>query len=412
MKKIMEKNKILKNLNSATDFDEIRPSKKFVLEVRQNKRNFINSESLDEQTKNDRLDKHGLKNTNYQSELSNSSVKNIKSRSQIKFYRDLSSCRKSTPIQDFNDYSVFDGDSTIKNVITKCIGDIDYFKLIDKNSDDCNLPENQHKSNCKNKTNNRNSNDSKQNSFHPQNETISAKKIHPLNQYAQSVSYLNTFIRENSYKREKSEHISNYSPFISKFHQGNTLMKNESKSESNLRSSSSPSIKRPETIQNLIINSYLMKSVANLELYLNPSVKKHIFAQNFYYGIKMPTHNHYNMNRLYGNTPNHSFYGSKPKLETRFSSYQKKIEDFSQPKMQYTPRVERKYNFIGVEEVDPKKYAAQYGSELVNTSKLPNLEITKWAETNKNYIFPFNTRLASKKHSSNKKYLPPKRNFA
>ena len=40
MNKIMEKYKILKNLNSATDFDEIRPSKKFVLEVRQNKRNF------------------------------------------------------------------------------------------------------------------------------------------------------------------------------------------------------------------------------------------------------------------------------------------------------------------------------------------------------------------------------------
>ena len=69
-----------------------------------------------------------------------------------------------------------------------------------------------------------------------------------------------------------------------------------------------------------------------------------------------------------------------------------------QPTMQHAPRVERKYNLIGVEEVDPKIYAAQYGSELVNTSKLPNLEITKWAETNKNYIFPYNSRLASRKH--------------
>ncbi len=63
--------------------------------------------------------------------------------------------------------------------------------------------------------------------------------------------------------------------------------------------------------------------------------------------------------------------------------------------------LDKDYELITTEQ----KYAAQYGSELVNTSKLPNLEITKWAETNKNYIFPFNTRLASKKHSSNKKYL-------
>jgi hypothetical protein len=393
---MMKENKCLQSSNSAIDFDATGPSRKIALEASQIA-NFMNSKSLNEQSciefiknslntysNNDRLDKHGLKNTNHRDQLSNSSVKNIELKSQIKFYEDLNSCRKSTPIQDFSDYSLFDGDNTIKNVIKKCIGEIGYFKSITKNSDGCNSPENQHKNYCKNNANNQNSNDIKQKSYRSQNETISAMK-----QYAQSVSYLNTFIRENSELR------SNCSPIRSKFYQGNISMKNKSKSEPKFRLSLSPSIKKTDTAQNLTNNSYVMKSGSNLTSYFNAIANKHSLGQNVYYGIKMPTYNHYKMNHFYGNKPN-----------------QKKIrkEDFPQPKMQYTPRVERKYNFIGVEEVDPKKYAAEYGSELINTSKLASLEITKWAA--KNYILPSNTRLVSKKHSNNKKYSPPNRNFA
>jgi hypothetical protein len=175
-----------------------------------------------------------------------------------------------------------------------------------------------------------------------------------------------------------------------------------------------PSIKKPDSMQNLITNNNYLKNVTNLAPNFHPIVNQHPFAQNVYYGIRMPTYNHYNMNRLYGNAAKHDtpfnnnpHNGSRPKLETRFMSNQNNLENnfmnffhppLPQPTMQHAPIVERKYNLIGVEEVDPKKYAAQYGSELVNTSKLPNLEITKWAETNKNYIFPYNSRLASRKH--------------
>jgi hypothetical protein len=61
------------------------------------------------------------------------------------------------------------------------------------------------------------------------------------------------------------------------------------------------------------------------------------------------------------------------------------------------PQTVRKHNFIGVEVVDPKKYIRKHESELINNSQLPNLDITKWVELNKNDILPSNARLVSKK---------------
>jgi len=70
----------------------------------------------------------------------------------------------------------------------------------------------------------------------------------------------------------------------------------------------------------------------------------------------------------------------------------------NQANLQNIPTIQRKYNFIGVEQVDPNKYISKYDSELVNNSKLPNFEITTWAYSNKNKILPHNTRLVSKKN--------------
>jgi len=45
------------------------------------------------------------------------------------------------------------------------------------------------------------------------------------------------------------------------------------------------------------------------------------------------------------------------------------------------PKIERKYNFLGVEIIDPNKYIAEYESELFNSSDLSELEITQWANS-------------------------------
>jgi hypothetical protein len=75
---------------------------------------------------------------------------------------------------------------------------------------------------------------------------------------------------------------------------------------------------------------------------------------------------------------------------------QRNVFHSSQANLQNIPKIQRKYNFIGVEQVDPNKYISKYDSELVNNSKLPNFEITSWAYSNKNKILPHNTRLVSK----------------
>jgi len=68
----------------------------------------------------------------------------------------------------------------------------------------------------------------------------------------------------------------------------------------------------------------------------------------------------------------------------------------------HTPQIKRNYNFIGVENIDPNKYLAKYGRELVNSYELSDLEITKWANSN---VLPYNLRLASKNASNNVKPL-------
>jgi len=92
-----------------------------------------------------------------------------------------------------------------------------------------------------------------------------------------------------------------------------------------------------------------------------------------------------------------NFVNMKPLIEkTLCSSNQNKCKKvLHQTTVKTILQVERKYNFLGVEEIDPNKYIEEHGSELLNNSKLPNLEITKWA--NSNNVLPRNFRLVSKK---------------
>ena len=83
------------------------------------------------------------------------------------------------------------------------------------------------------------------------------------------------------------------------------------------------------------------------------------------------------------------------KIQTKCNKY----TVLQPPLMQNLPEVNRIYNFIGIEKVDPKNYIAEHASELINHSKLPNLEITKWAH--KNIALPRRLRLVSKSHIKN-----------
>ena len=62
------------------------------------------------------------------------------------------------------------------------------------------------------------------------------------------------------------------------------------------------------------------------------------------------------------------------------------------------PKLVRRHNFIGVEVVGPNAYMRQHESELINSSQMPNLEITKWFNSNKKLpqCLPYNARLVSK----------------
>jgi hypothetical protein len=51
------------------------------------------------------------------------------------------------------------------------------------------------------------------------------------------------------------------------------------------------------------------------------------------------------------------------------------------------PKIVRKHNLIGVEVVDPSTYMRQHESVLMNSSQLPNLDITKWFDSRKIIYF-------------------------
>ena len=155
-----------------------------------------------------------------------------------------------------------------------------------------------------------------------------------------------------------------------------------------------------------LISSNFSSSIANRNSYQQP---------NYFYGLKMPQPNYYNMATLYKNhhqdpyefhhSQGKSLY-AKPKLvlktkhqnpyNTNNGVFQSLLPQQNEKNI---PKIERNYNFIGVVETDPNKYTAKYGADLINNSKLPNLEITKWA--NKCNILSYNQGLVSKKHKNN-----------
>ena len=49
----------------------------------------------------------------------------------------------------------------------------------------------------------------------------------------------------------------------------------------------------------------------------------------------------------------------------------------------------RNIQMIGIEEVDPLKYAQKYSQELINSSKLPDLDITIWLEALNNQLLGY-----------------------
>ena len=54
------------------------------------------------------------------------------------------------------------------------------------------------------------------------------------------------------------------------------------------------------------------------------------------------------------------------------------MQAYNHPKM---VEVKRKYVLLSVDQIDPAEYRKKYSSELMNTSQLPNLDVTSWAHS-------------------------------
>lgn len=150
---------------------------------------------------------------------------------------------------------------------------------------------------------------------------------------------------------------------------------------------------------------------------VSPNVNRKIcHSQPLYFDYRMPQPNYHNMGILLQNHQQDPYAFQKqanlfnnnlnPNIDNRFLSNQNpyNYQSVFQPllptlNVMNVPRIERNYNFLGIVQRDPNEYIKEYGSDLINKSNLPDLEITKWAQ--KNIIFPHNLKLVSKHHRKN-----------
>jgi hypothetical protein len=260
---------------------------------------------------------------------------------------------------------------------------------------------------------------SNMNFFHDANNRYNSTPIHfhfkskpPVKSIVDEKRYdLNMHIMAQKYQIKQ--------PLRNKFH--NQLTNDELRTVYS-REKSVPNLRKNPSNFQKIQNNYLKdyaraRSAPNLlsSNFNSPIANRNNYHQpNYFYGLKMPQSNYYSTGTLFKNPhqdPNafhHSqgkslYAKSKLDLNTKHQNpynYNSVFQALlSQPNVKNIPTIKRNYNFIGVVETDPNKYTAKYGQDLINNSKLPNLEITKWA--NKNNLLPYNHSLVTKKHKNN-----------